>query len=143
MADKKVVEQLGQVPLLADLSRWDLGRIASQGREVQHPPGHEVTEEGGRAVGFHLVLDGGAEVEIGGESRAALKAGDYFGEISLIDGKPRTATVRAGADGMRTFALQAGEFSAILDKHPELARPLLLTLCGRLREAEERGRERH
>lgn len=143
MADKQVAEQLGRVPLLADLSKRDLGRIASQGREVKHAPGHEVTEEGGRAVGFHLVLDGTAEVEIAAETRSTLKAGDYFGEISLIDGKPRMATVRAGADGMRTFALQAGEFSSILDKHPELARPLLLTLCGRLRDAEERGRERH
>lgn len=136
MAQQAITEGLAKVDLFSGLSRRDLGRIARSGREVDHKPGKEVVTQGRGGVGFHLVLEGSADLEIGGRRRKRLEAGDYFGEISLIDGKPRTATVRAGGDGLRTFAVTAWDFQALLKEQPQVARALLVTLCARIRDAE-------
>lgn len=135
-ATADMAHQLSDVPLFSGFSGRALQRVARSGRVIDHPPGKEVTAEGGNAVGFHLVLDGRAVVDVHGNPRPDLVPGDYFGEISLLDGKPRTATVRAGDDGLRTFSLTSWDFRAVLDDHPELARTLLTTLCARLRAAE-------
>jgi len=63
-------------------------------------------------------------------------SGQGFGEISLIDGEPRSATVRAGAEGLQTFALSAWEFRPLLEENPTVAVELLKTLSARLRAAE-------
>ena len=72
-------------------------------------------------------------------ARAArtLGAGEYFGEISLIDGGPRSATVRTTSE-VDALSLPSWAFRPLLDEEPELARSLLLVLCGRLRGAEAR-----
>jgi CRP-like cAMP-binding protein len=127
---------LAQVDLFSGLSQRDLARIARSGREVDHKPGKEVVTQGRGGIAFHLVLGGFADLEIGGQLRKRLDAGDYFGEISLIDGKPRTATVRAGGDGLRTFAITAWEFQALLREQPQIARALLVTLCARIRDTQ-------
>ncbi len=136
MADASITEGLGQVDLFASLSRRDVQRIARSGRVVDHKPEHEVVTQGRNGIAFHLVLDGLADIEIDGKHRRQLGAGDYFGEISLIDGKPRTATVRAGKDGLRTFTVTSWEFRSLLKENPQVAMGLLTTLCARLREAE-------
>ncbi len=70
---------------------------------------------------------------------ATLGPGQYFGEASLIDGKPRTATVTVGADGMRAFALTAWAFQPILEANPTVAITMLKVIVGRLRNAEARS----
>lgn len=131
-----VRDGLAGVDLFSSLTRRDLTRIARSGRVVDHRPNKEVVAEGRQGIAFHLILEGSADVEIGGRSRARLRAGDYFGEISILDGKPRTATVRARSDGLRTFVITASEFRQLLDERPQVARALLVTLCRRLRDAE-------
>jgi CRP/FNR family transcriptional regulator, cyclic AMP receptor protein len=131
-----LVDRLASVDLFAGFSRKSLIKLARNGREVQHGPGHEVASEGGSAVGFHLILEGRGHVEVGGADRRDLGPGDHFGEISLVDGKPRSATVRAGDDGLRTFAIPVWEFRALLDEHPDLTRALLVNLCARIRSIE-------
>ncbi len=131
-----VTEVLSAVPLMQGLSPRHLRKVADRGRIVDHKGGHEVTEEGGRGVGFHLILDGTAAVEVHGVFRRELGRGDYFGEITLLDGRPRTATVRAGEPGLRTWSLTDLDFNALLDEEPSMARPFLKALAGRLREAE-------
>ena len=139
MADSDVATQLGRVDIFSGLSQKERNQLTNIGRELRHDPGKVLAAEGESGVGFHLILDGGADVEVGGESRGTLRAGDYFGEVSVIDGQPRTATVRVGDDGMRTFTILAWNFRAMLDEHPQVARALLVGLCARLRKAEARA----
>jgi len=136
VAQATITEGLAQVDLFSGLSHRDLARIARSGREVDHKPGKEVVTQGRGGIAFHLVLGGSAGLEIGGQLRKRLGAGDYFGEISLLDEKPRTATVRAGGDGLRTFAITAWEFQALLKEQPQIARALLITLCARIRDTQ-------
>ncbi len=135
MADSSKVGQLRAVPLFAGLKDKELKDILGRMREVSHDGG-EIVEEGGRGVGFHLILEGTVTVLKNGEVRRQLGPGDYFGEISLIDGKPRSATVKP--DGpVKTLSLPAWSFSSLLDAHPSLARELLIGLCAHLRAAED------
>ncbi len=135
MADE-LVERLTKVDLFTGFSKKSMTKLSRSGREVQHRADHEIASEGGSGAGFHLILAGKAQVEVGGVARRELGPGDYFGEISLVDGKPRSATVRAGDDGLRTFAIPVWEFRALLDEHPELTRALLDNLCARIRSVE-------
>ena len=135
MADD-LVQQLAKVDLFAGFSRKSLQRLSRAGREVQHQPGREVTSEGGGAAGFFLILEGDVHVDVGGIHRRDLGPGEHFGEISLVDGKPRSATVRAGDDGLRAYAIPVWEFRALLDEHPEMTRMLLDNLCARIRSIE-------
>lgn len=136
-ASPDVIEHLRTVELFASLSERDLRGVAASGRQVVHPPGHEVVVEGGGSVGFHLVLEGEALVEVGGESRPTLSRGDSFGEISVLDGLPRTASVTAGPDGLVTFAITSWAFSTLIERHPQVARAVIAGLCARLRSVEQ------
>ncbi len=86
---------------------------------------------------MHVVLEGTARVDVHGETHAVLQPGAYFGEISLIDGRPRSADVVAGEGGLRTLALSKWTFEDLLEKHPEIAVPMLRVLAARLRADEE------
>jgi len=92
----------------------------------------------GAAIGFRLITAGDARVTSGQTVRRTLGAGDYFGEISVIDGQPRSASVEA-VGSLETFAIHPDIFDKIIDDHPDFARGLLVLLCNRLREAEKRG----
>lgn len=134
-ADPSVVKALSQTDLFSSLSKRALERVASQARVVQHTAGKEITEEGGGATGFHLIASGAASVTVGGEERPELGPGQYFGEISLIDGKPRSATVTAKTQ-LETISLVEWVFRPILDEEPEVAKGLLKVMCARLRAVE-------
>jgi CRP-like cAMP-binding protein len=136
-ADATIVKELGATDLFGKVRRKSLEAIAAQARVVEHSPGKEITEEGGSATGFHLIRSGNASVDVGGSPRAKLGPGDYFGEISLIDGQPRSATVTA--DGpLTTISLASWSFKPILEEEPDVARALLVVMCKRLRAAEHR-----
>ena len=136
-APSNAATALRRVDLFSSLSDKSLGRLATRTSTVQHAPGKEVAIEGRTGIGFHLLLDGSAEVLVGDRPVRTLGPGDYFGEISLIDGKPRSATVRT-AGGMTTLSLPAWGFAPLLDEEPAICKALLLALCGRLRTAEAR-----
>jgi CRP-like cAMP-binding protein len=131
-ADPEIVKALQQTDLFGSLSEKSLRGIAGEVRVVDHAAGKEITEEGGGGSGFHLIQSGTATVTIAGTSRPDLGPGDYFGEISLIDGLPRTATVTASTP-MRTLSLASWAFKPILESEPEVARALLKVLCARIR----------
>jgi CRP-like cAMP-binding protein len=150
MSESDHVAMLEKLDLFAGLSNRVLRRLAQSGREERYDPGAAVLQEGEPVSGFrafsekgvelHVVLQGGADVSVGGTSHGTLSPGDYFGELSLIDGAPRSADVTAGPDGLRTFALPKWTFEALLADHPEIAVPMLKVMVGRLRASEAEHR---
>ena len=130
-------ESLRNVDLFAGLSRRALDKVAAKTRTVEHASGKEIATQGQSAIGFHLLLNGTADVLVNGAVARHMGAGDYFGEISLIDGKPRSATVVTTSPAT-TLSLAAWDFTPLLDEEPELTKALLLATCKRLRDAEAR-----
>jgi len=130
-------EALGAVPLFADLSDKDLDRVVAISKQVSHAAGKVVVEEDESAVGFHLILEGSAEASNRGDVVSTMGPGDHFGEISLLDGQPRSASVTATTD-VTTLAIPAWNFNRLLDEHPEMMRALLIALCHRIRNLGER-----
>ena len=130
-----VQAHLARVPIFAGLSSRQLGKLAGSSRRTTHQAGHEMAKEGEGALALHIILDGTAEVSVHGRPRRELRAGDYFGEISLIDGKKRSATVTATSD-LHTLAVPHGAFQKLLETEPGFAAGLLKLICARLREAE-------
>jgi CRP/FNR family transcriptional regulator, cyclic AMP receptor protein len=131
-------QRLGSVPLLSPLSARRRRQLLDRSRVVEHDEGHQLAAEGGGALALHLILSGSVTVSTGGKELRTLRAGDYFGEISLIDGKPRSAAVTA-AEPLRVLAVPYQAFQEVLDAEPAFARQLLVLLCARLREGEATG----
>ena len=138
MTDRKtLVGLLGRVQLFEGLSKKDLDRIVQASREVDTPAGRAVVTEGEPGVGFHLILDGTANVSRKGRRVRRLAPGDSFGDIALIDGGVRSATVTAETP-LRLLSLTSWNFKPLLLEQPKLTYKLLLQLCARLRDAEKR-----
>jgi CRP/FNR family transcriptional regulator, cyclic AMP receptor protein len=129
-------ESLTNVDLFSGLSPQVLDDIVARGTKMKRAPGSIVVEQGATDSGLQLILDGTATIYVNDEQKATLNAGQYFGEISLIDAAPRSATVVAGPDGVSTFAMSPVAFSDLLDAHPEIARPLMRLLTARIRRLE-------
>ena len=83
---KETVTRLAKVPLFSDCSQRDLQTIARVVREIPHTAGTVIAQEGDPGVGLFVILDGTADVTIGGRKKATLGPGDFFGEIALLDG---------------------------------------------------------
>ncbi len=136
-SDAATVKALRATDLFSSLSRRSLDAVASSAKVVKHAAGKELVSEGTSGIGFHLILEGTASVLVGGKRRAQIGPGQYFGEMSLIDGGPRSATITSETP-VTTIYLSAWSFRPILKSEPEVAYALLLIMCGRLRAAEKR-----
>ncbi len=140
MATKKEkLDKLAGVPLFSELSKRDLGRILENSKEVDHAAGQTVVTQGHEGAGFHMILSGRAKVVRGGRSVAALGPGEYFGEMALLDGGRRTATVVADTDLVTLYIAQWG-FKPLVRDNPQMAWKLVVQLTKRLRE-EQKGRD--
>ena len=118
-ADPAVAAELAKIDLFSSLSKKALKRVASQSKLVHHPAGKHIADEGERGLGFHLITEGTASVRVGERARPDLGPGDYFGEISMIDGQPRSATVTASS-ALTTISIAAWDFKPILAEEPEV-----------------------
>lgn len=127
---------LREVPLLEGLMSADLARIARVGKRRRYEAGEAIVEKGTFGGGLFLVLSGTATVEVGGKAHH-LGPGQFFGEMSLISTKPRSATVVA-ADPVELLVIHAVDFKAFLLANPSLAVVLLERVVERLREVQER-----
>ena len=131
------VELLEQIPLFEGLSRNDLQRIARSFKERRFSAGDTVAAEGAGGVGFFVIGEGTASVDVHGDQRGQLGPGDYFGEIALIDEKARrTATITATSD-LTCYGLTAWEFRPLVESNAEIAWKLLQVMAKRLRESEQ------
>ncbi len=120
----------------AGFNERDLNIMRDFGREVSFETGEAIFETGDRPDAMFVVLDGEAQVDIGGRFHR-LTHGDVFGEMALLAPDKRLATVRA-VEPVRALRLDAISFRSLLVEHPELAGSLLRTLVLRLREVEQR-----
>ncbi len=131
---KNTVSQLAKVPLFSECSQRDLQTVARVVREIPHGAGTVIAREGEPGVGLFIILDGTADVSIGGRKKATLGPGDFFGEIALLDGGPRTATVTAKSD-VALLGLTEWVFRGLMVEHPSIALKTLQQMAARLRSA--------
>ena len=134
MAINDMVEHLAEVPIFEGCSKKDLQTIARQVREISHEAGYVVATEGDPGAGLFVIADGEADVTIGGKKVNHLETGDFFGEMALLDGGPRTATVTATTP-ITLYALTEWVFRGLLAEHPTIAMRTLETMASRLRGA--------
>ena len=127
---------LKKVPLFAECTKREVEAIAKAAKEISHRDGHVIAREGETGIGFFLILEGSADVSIGGKSRAKLGPGDFFGEISLLDQGTRTATVTASSP-IRLLGLTAWTFKGLVQEHPSIAMNMLKVVARRLRAASQ------
>jgi CRP/FNR family cyclic AMP-dependent transcriptional regulator len=135
-----IEDALAQVPLFSQLSRRDLKRLAKGTVSRQFSKGHVIVKEGDQALAFYLILSGRAEIVKGaGEPKPrvlnTLGPGDFFGEMALLDGYLRSASVRALED-TECLLLSRWDFLAELRTSPYIAVQMLPILSRRLREME-------
>lgn len=127
---------LGNVSLFAHLGKRDLRRIARASKIARVSAGQVIVREGFTAEAFYILLTGTATVERGGGAPGiALSRGDFFGELGLLDGAARTATVIADTD-LWAARLPRESFLRLIDRQPAIARGLLAAMAERLRRVE-------
>ncbi len=135
--DDKVVALLRQISLFHGLDDSTLASIAQQTKSFHFPPGASVidADSSGRFGRLYSVVSGTAEVRVDGEVVATFGPGDSFGEMSVLDGKPRSATVIATSD-LETLGLSSWNMRALLREEPEIAMSVINELVRRLRGVE-------
>jgi CRP-like cAMP-binding protein len=130
---------LGRVPLFARCTSRDLEFVASRTDEVDVPAGQRLVRQGEPGDSFYVLLDGEADVEVDGERRPALKPGDFFGEISMLDRGPATATVVTRTPA-RLMVMSHSQFRDAIKGNDELLAQVMAAMGERLRaDALARG----
>lgn len=136
MADAPI-ELLEQIPLFAGLPHDELERVASSFKQRRFSAGDTVAVEGQGGIGFFVIGEGTASVDVHGEQRGRLGPGDYFGEVALIDDEARrTATITADSD-LVCYGLTSWEFRPIVETNAQIAWKLAQVMARRLRESEQ------
>jgi CRP/FNR family cyclic AMP-dependent transcriptional regulator len=130
------MRHLQRVPLFSGFNDDDLRRVAELSRIVEAPTGTVVTQIGELGDSFFVIIDGTVAVRtpVGGGSQ--LQPGDFFGEMSLLDGEPRSATIVATTD-LRLLIVDRSHFWRLLDETPDLIRRMLTILSRRVRHLEQ------
>ncbi|MEO8571453.1 MAG: cyclic nucleotide-binding domain-containing protein [Chloroflexota bacterium] len=135
----RTTEILSAVPLFDGVDSVGMDRIAAVTVQVDVPDEHVIARQGEIGTGFFVIVAGGAHVVRDGERIATLGPGDFFGELSILDGRPRTAQVVA--DGPTScLALASWDFEAVLSEQPRVTLAILRELAGRLRDLTEADR---
>lgn len=129
---KSATDLLCKVDLFQELSKSELRKVAALAKPFEFVAGESVTEEGTPGGRFHVIMSGTAKVVGGGRTRATLGPGEYFGELSLIDGEPRSATVIA-LEPLSTLSIAEWNLRPLLKSQASISYKLLVVLCHRVR----------
>lgn len=132
----KTDDTLKNIELFSELSAKELRDVAKLMTPVSVKAGRDLTVEGEPGREFMIILEGTATVRRNGRVVATLGPGDFFGEMAVVAGVPRTATVTADTE-MVLEALNRREFSTLLDESPKLAKKILVGAVKRLYDLEE------
>jgi CRP-like cAMP-binding protein len=127
---------LQRVHLFEACSTRQLRAIARIADVQEVSPGHVLARTGEPGDRFFVIVDGSARVEVSPENQGRIGPGAFFGEMSLLDGEPRSATVIADT-AMRLLVVPRREFVTLMREVPSLTQQMLVTLCQRLRAAEK------
>ena len=128
-------EQLAAVPLFEGLSKKQLSQISSLMTPLDIAAGRVLANQGDIGREFMILLEGEIEVARDGKVIAVRGAGDYVGEIALLDERPRTATLTARTD-IVVEVLNRAEFSSLLAEAPDLSGQIRATMTRRLAELD-------
>jgi potassium efflux system protein len=132
------IDHLRRVPLFSDCTDDELHRVAEISRTVESPAGTVVTEIGEPGDSFFLIIDGRVAVQTAVGGGDGLHPGDFFGEMSLLDGEPRSATVTAMTE-LRLLVIDRPHFWRLLNETPDLVRRMLTVMSRRVRRLEQAG----
>lgn len=138
MASKDIVGKLRNTWIFSGCSDRELRTIARECEEIVVPVGRVLCEAGTVGREFFVILSGMASVQRNGRKVATLVVGDYFGELALLDRRPRSATV-VSASEMDLLVLDQKRFNGLLDSIPALSRKMLAATATRLREADAKA----
>ena len=133
---KEREELLEKVSMFLALNKKELAKLASVTEERRVPSGTVLTKEGEGGDEFYVVAEGMAEASIGGRKVGSIPAGSFFGEMSLLDQGPRTATVTAELP-TRLVVLTAKDFGRVLEEVPAISLKIMRGLASRIRQADE------
>lgn len=135
MAKPKIDGVLALVPLFEGLSKRQLKQVAGLGEVVNYMEGHSVVRQGDIGDSFFVALTGQAKVQVKGRTVHRVLPGDHFGEISLLDGGERTATVITETP-MTMLMISRANFLKTLERDPEMSMVLLESLARMLRRVD-------
>ena len=135
MDNKQVIALLKNTPIFAKTSEKSLESMIQSAVVKTIAPGQKVVEQGQGGVGFYLILDGTVEVIKKGQKLAELETGNFFGELGVIDGRPRTADVVAITE-TKCWILSQWAMKSVIATHPEVALSMLEELVRRLRATD-------
>jgi len=127
---------LGQVPLFSACSASELRKISPLLTEVRVPKGKVLTREGDPGRECFIIGEGKADATLRKKKLATFGPGSFFGEMSLLDGGPRTATVTANTP-MTLYVLDPRDLATLVSDHPSVTRKMLKVLAQRLRATEK------
>ena len=137
MGQDAKMERLQRVPLLEECTGRQLREIARIAEVQELPAGTVLTRAGEPGDDFFLIVDGAARVEVPGGRTGPLAPGEFFGEMSLLDGGPRSATVTADT-AIRVIIIKRRHFATLLREAPALTLKICATLARRVRDLERR-----
>ncbi len=132
------IERLKEVPVFGGCSQRQLRSVAKIARVFDVVAGTVLARAGEPGDEFFLIIDGTARAEVSAEKHVPLRPGEFFGEMSILDGGPRSATVVADT-AVRLLVISRRHFSMLLKDVPGLTEALLATLSKRVRQAEGRA----
>ncbi len=132
---KSVLESLAAQPVFSSCGPRELEAIARIGTKIEIESGYVLTREGRRGYEFFVVENGTATCTIDGREIATYGPGDFFGEMSLLEQQPRTATIVADTP-MTVIAIDSREFASMLAMAPSTSKKIMAALSARLRTAQ-------
>jgi CRP-like cAMP-binding protein len=135
---RDIDQTLSRIPIFSECSNRELKAISKLVTPVEVKAGKVLTKEGDQGREFMIIASGTASVRRNGRKVATLGPGDFFGELAVLAGVPRTATVTADTD-MVVEALNRQEFSSLLDESPTLAKKILIGAVKRLYENDTKS----
>jgi CRP/FNR family transcriptional regulator, cyclic AMP receptor protein len=134
-----ITQLLSQTSLFAGIDAEGLARIAARMTELEVPADRVIARQGEIGTGFFVIVSGMVRVIRDGETLAELGPGDFFGELSVLDGKPRNAQV-VSTEPTTCLALASWEFEAVVREQPSVALAILRELASRLRDLTDAHR---